>query len=142
MMGRPGGRVAKRRAKTARIGFQHRVKKEDTIAWFKQRFDGIILVRCLLFIMHKIFADHYFLDRPSRRLYSCRLCVVYVIAATTAYRFECICQGHPSLLPACQGQYYGIPVQVYGYHDHGKIEQETQVEHRTSNAFANSPMWG
>ena len=45
VMGRPGGRVAKRRARRTRIGFQHRVRKEDTIAWFKQRFDGIILVR-------------------------------------------------------------------------------------------------
>jgi large subunit ribosomal protein L11e len=45
VMGRPGGRVAKRKAKKARIGFQHKVKKEDTMSWFKQRFDGIILVR-------------------------------------------------------------------------------------------------
>ena len=45
VMGRPGARVARRKAKKARIGFQHRVKKEDTMAWFKQRFDGIILVR-------------------------------------------------------------------------------------------------
>lgn len=45
VMGRPGGRVARRKARRSRIGFQHRVKKEDTIAWFKQRFDGIILVR-------------------------------------------------------------------------------------------------
>ncbi|KAF9784970.1 60S ribosomal protein L11 [Thelephora terrestris] len=45
VMGRPGGRVAKRRARRNRIGFQHRVKKEDTIAWFKQRFDGIILAK-------------------------------------------------------------------------------------------------
>lgn len=44
VMGRPGGRVTKRKAKKARIGFQHKVKKEDTMAWFKQRFDGIILV--------------------------------------------------------------------------------------------------
>jgi large subunit ribosomal protein L11e len=44
VMGRPGGRVAKRRARTSRVGFGHRVKKEDTTAWFKQRFDGIILV--------------------------------------------------------------------------------------------------
>ncbi|KAF6761860.1 ribosomal protein L5 domain-containing protein [Ephemerocybe angulata] len=43
VMGRPGARVAKRRAKKARIGFTHKVKKEDTQAWFKQRFDGIIL---------------------------------------------------------------------------------------------------
>ncbi|KAJ3847826.1 ribosomal protein L5 domain-containing protein [Lentinula lateritia] len=43
VMGRPGARVARRKQKKARIGFQHRIKKEDTMAWFKQRFDGIIL---------------------------------------------------------------------------------------------------
>jgi len=43
VMGRPGARVARRKHKTARIGFGHRVKKDDTMAWFKQRFDGIIL---------------------------------------------------------------------------------------------------
>ena len=47
VMGRPGARVARRKQKKARIGFSHRVKKEDTMAWFKQRFDGIILVRYL-----------------------------------------------------------------------------------------------
>ncbi|KAF7315368.1 Eukaryotic translation initiation factor 3 subunit C [Mycena indigotica] len=45
VMGRPGARVAKRRQQKARIGFQHRVKKDDTMAWFKSRFEGIILVR-------------------------------------------------------------------------------------------------
>lgn len=45
VMGRPGARVARRKQKKARIGFSHRVHKEDTMAWFKQRFDGIILVR-------------------------------------------------------------------------------------------------
>ncbi len=52
VMGRPGARVARRKQKKARIGASHRVKKEDTQAWFKQRFDGIILVRlftCILF---------------------------------------------------------------------------------------------
>lgn len=43
VMGRPGGRVAKRKQKKARVGFSHRIKREDTMAWFKQRFDGIIL---------------------------------------------------------------------------------------------------
>jgi large subunit ribosomal protein L11e len=76
VMGRPGGRVARRRAKRTRIGFPHRVRKEDTIAWFKQRFDGIILVR--LSRIYCVFsADHHSLDRPSRRLCFCRLCVVY-----------------------------------------------------------------
>jgi large subunit ribosomal protein L11e len=44
VMGRPGARVARRKQRKARIGFGHRVRKEDTQAWFKQRFDGIILV--------------------------------------------------------------------------------------------------
>jgi large subunit ribosomal protein L11e len=83
VMGRPGGRVARRRAKQARVGSQHRVKKEDTIAWFKQRFDGIILVRWLLRPVCLFPADQDYLHRPSRRLYFCRLCVFYVIAATT-----------------------------------------------------------
>lgn len=44
VMGRPGQRVARRKQKKARVGFTHKVKKEDTMSWFKQRFDGIILV--------------------------------------------------------------------------------------------------
>ena len=48
VMGRPGARVARRRQQRTRIGFPHRIKKEDTMAWFKQRFDGIILVRKLI----------------------------------------------------------------------------------------------
>ena len=44
VMGRPGARIARRKAKKARIGFQHRVKRDDTMSWFKQRFDGIISV--------------------------------------------------------------------------------------------------
>ncbi|KAL9713433.1 60S ribosomal protein L11 [Leucoagaricus gongylophorus] len=43
VMGRPGDRVSRRKARKARVGFNHRIKKEDTMAWFKQRFDGIIL---------------------------------------------------------------------------------------------------
>ncbi|KAJ7204220.1 hypothetical protein C8J57DRAFT_1035006, partial [Mycena rebaudengoi] len=42
-MRRLGARIARRRQQKARIGFLHRIKKDDTIAWFKQRFDGIIL---------------------------------------------------------------------------------------------------
>ncbi len=41
-MTRPGARVARRKQKKARVGFQHRVKKEETAAWYRQRFDGII----------------------------------------------------------------------------------------------------
>ncbi|KAJ3753078.1 ribosomal protein L5 domain-containing protein, partial [Lentinula raphanica] len=42
VVGKPGARVARRRQK-ARVGCQHRIKKEDTMGWLKQRFDGIIL---------------------------------------------------------------------------------------------------
>lgn len=49
VMGRPGARVAKRKQRQSRIGFGHRVKKDDTMAWFKQRFDGIILVSMISF---------------------------------------------------------------------------------------------
>ena len=45
VMGRPGARVARRRQHRTRIGYPHRIKKENTMAWFKQRFVGIILVR-------------------------------------------------------------------------------------------------
>ena len=41
-MGRPGMRVARRKYKHGRIGAQHKVKKEDSVSWFKQRFDGIV----------------------------------------------------------------------------------------------------
>jgi len=42
VMGRPGARVARRKRCKSRVGFNHRVKKEDTQAWFKQRFEGIL----------------------------------------------------------------------------------------------------
>ncbi|KAK4684251.1 large subunit ribosomal protein L11e, partial [Tremellales sp. Uapishka_1] len=42
VMGRPGMRVARRKQKTGRVGFQHKVKPDQTVAWFKQRFDGIV----------------------------------------------------------------------------------------------------
>ena len=41
-MNRPGARIARRKQRVGRVGSPHRVKKEETAAWFKQRFDGII----------------------------------------------------------------------------------------------------
>ncbi|KAL1915536.1 60S ribosomal protein uL5 [Calcarisporiella thermophila] len=43
VMGRPGLRVSRRKRCVQKIGFQHRVTKDETIKWFKQRFDGIVL---------------------------------------------------------------------------------------------------
>lgn len=44
VMGRPGFRVARKKIKYGRVGHGHKVSKEDTMGWFKQRFDGIISV--------------------------------------------------------------------------------------------------
>lgn len=42
VLGRPGFRVARRKHCTSRVGYPHRVKKEEAMAWFKQRFDGVL----------------------------------------------------------------------------------------------------
>jgi len=42
VMGRPGFRVARRKHATNRVGYKHRVKKEETMTWFRSRFDGIL----------------------------------------------------------------------------------------------------
>ncbi|KNZ55439.1 60S ribosomal protein L11 [Puccinia sorghi] len=40
VMGRPGFRVARRKHATNRVGYKHRVKKEETMTWFRSRFDA------------------------------------------------------------------------------------------------------
>ena len=42
VMGRPGARIARRKRAKARIGAPHRVRKDDALQWFKQRFDGFV----------------------------------------------------------------------------------------------------
>ena len=42
VMGRPGGRVSKRKKCRSRIGAPHRVTREETMKWFVQEFDGIL----------------------------------------------------------------------------------------------------
>jgi len=41
-MTRPGERVTRRRRMKSTIGFSHRIKRDETVKWFKQRFDGIV----------------------------------------------------------------------------------------------------
>ncbi|KAI5466812.1 ribosomal protein L5 domain-containing protein [Mariannaea sp. PMI_226] len=41
-MTRPGERVTRRRRTKSRIGSSHRIKREETMKWFKSRFDGIL----------------------------------------------------------------------------------------------------
>ncbi|XP_058515737.1 large ribosomal subunit protein uL5-like [Ochotona princeps] len=42
-LARPGNRVGHRKRAQSRIGFSHRVTREDSIKWFKQTYDGIVL---------------------------------------------------------------------------------------------------
>merc|ERR1711872_121987 len=42
VLGRPGYNVSERRRKKSRIGFQHRVTKDDAQKWFQQKYDGIL----------------------------------------------------------------------------------------------------
>lgn len=39
---RPGERVAKRRRCKSSIGINHKINENETIKWFKNRFDGIV----------------------------------------------------------------------------------------------------
>lgn len=43
VMGRPGYRVSRRKHAKSRVGAPHRVTKEETVEWFKKKFDGIVL---------------------------------------------------------------------------------------------------
>lgn len=40
---RPGQRVKSRRIKKSRVGVSHRMTKQETIEWFKKKYDGIVL---------------------------------------------------------------------------------------------------
>ncbi len=41
-MTRPGERVSRRRRAKSRIGSNHRINRDDTVKWFKQRFEAIV----------------------------------------------------------------------------------------------------
>lgn len=40
---RPGYRVSRRKIRPGRIGNHHKVKKEDAIKWFQEKYEGIVL---------------------------------------------------------------------------------------------------
>ena len=40
---RPGARVARKKISQGSVGIHHRMDKTDTIQWFKQKYDGIVL---------------------------------------------------------------------------------------------------
>jgi large subunit ribosomal protein L11e len=39
---RPGERVAKRRRCKTHVGAAHKIKRDETVKWFKSRFEGIV----------------------------------------------------------------------------------------------------
>lgn len=41
-LARPGGRIARRKRATGRIGSGHKLCKTDGMKWFQQKFDGLI----------------------------------------------------------------------------------------------------
>jgi large subunit ribosomal protein L11e len=43
VLGRAGYNVSSRKRKNATVGAPHRVTKEESMKWFQQKYDGIIL---------------------------------------------------------------------------------------------------
>merc|ERR1711881_483979 len=43
VLGRPGMNVRHKKRKPGRLGFQHRLTKDDAMKWFQTKYDGIIL---------------------------------------------------------------------------------------------------
>ena len=44
---RPGARVARRKVRKSRVGFNHKVTKEDAIQWFQDKFEGVVLAQAI-----------------------------------------------------------------------------------------------
>jgi large subunit ribosomal protein L11e len=86
VMGRPGNRVAKRKIKKARIGHKHKVTKEDTMAWYKSRFEGIILVCTSIFFPWTLLMLPFPFFSCCRNEYSSsRLVVLLILCAMTCH---------------------------------------------------------
>ncbi|OLL23214.1 60S ribosomal protein L11 [Neolecta irregularis DAH-3] len=43
VMGRKGYRVGRRKRATSRVGAPHRVNKNETVSWFKNKYDAVVL---------------------------------------------------------------------------------------------------
>lgn len=42
---RPGARVARRKVHQGRVGHKHKIVKEDSIKWFQDKFEGVVLAK-------------------------------------------------------------------------------------------------
>ncbi|PFX23133.1 60S ribosomal protein L11 [Stylophora pistillata] len=43
VLGRPGFNVAERKRKQSRVGYKHLISKDESMKWFQQKYDGILL---------------------------------------------------------------------------------------------------
>ncbi|EGC29950.1 ribosomal protein L11 [Dictyostelium purpureum] len=43
VLARPGFRVSRKKRAVAKVGFQHRITKDDAVNWFKTTYDGIVI---------------------------------------------------------------------------------------------------
>ncbi|XP_064652140.1 large ribosomal subunit protein uL5 [Lineus longissimus] len=43
VLGRPGFNVAHKRRKRGKVGYKHKITKDESMKWFQQKYDGIIL---------------------------------------------------------------------------------------------------
>merc|ERR1712180_238318 len=43
VLARPGYNIADKKRKKSRVGFKHRITKADSMKWFQQKYDGILM---------------------------------------------------------------------------------------------------
>merc|ERR1712062_302535 len=43
VLGRPGFNISQRRRRKSHVGIKHKIPKEESMKWFQQKYDGIIL---------------------------------------------------------------------------------------------------
>jgi large subunit ribosomal protein L11e len=44
---RPGARVARRKVKCTRVGYPHKLTKEEAISWFQTKYEGVVLQKSI-----------------------------------------------------------------------------------------------
>ncbi|GMH55504.1 hypothetical protein TrVE_jg10730 [Triparma verrucosa] len=44
---RAGARVARRKSRNAKVGFPHKLTKEDAIQWFQEKYEGVVLAKAI-----------------------------------------------------------------------------------------------
>ena len=40
---RAGARVARRKVRQGRVGYAHKIKREEAVQWFQDKFEGVVL---------------------------------------------------------------------------------------------------